>query len=77
MEMRTMSIRLAEASAPAAVSEPRLPPEPAAVIETRRAVPESTTLCPLLGRPCKEIPKQPGFKTCFDCTVYKVLQMAD
>ena len=46
------------------------------VTEAASGTGELVTLCPLLNKPCKEIPKQPGFKTCFDCTVYKVRQMS-
>ncbi len=46
------------------------------VTEAAAGAGELVTLCPLLNRPCKEIPKQPGFRTCYDCTVYKVRRAA-
>lgn len=66
-----------EVLVPTRAAQPQMAPAARAITETPTGTRDDVMVCPLLRRPCKEIPKQPGFKTCLDCTVYKVWQIAE
>jgi len=72
-----MSIDTAEVSPRTAVAEPQVTTRPTVPVQVLEEPDVDSTVCPLLNRPCREIPKQPGFKTCLDCTIYKVWHLAD
>jgi hypothetical protein len=66
-----MAVQALRAPMDVAVAEAEVSLRPPVVIGAVPVGDKVVTRCPLLERPCREIPKQPGFKTCSDCTVYR------
>jgi hypothetical protein len=71
-----MAVQASAVSVRALMPEAQVSPAPADVTD-EAAGPEPAVLCPFLDSPCKKVPKQPGFRTCVDCTIYKVWHTAD